>query len=97
MKSIYVVCYDISNDRVRTKIEKVLSGYGMRVQFSVFECILTAMEKEELVRELKKIFNNPKVNVVVDSICIYRICEACKAKTERIGANNSLREDYVIV
>lgn len=35
---MYVISYDISNDKIRTKIAKELENYGRRVQFSVFEC-----------------------------------------------------------
>ena len=37
---MYLVCYDITSDRVRNKIVKTLEGYGRRVQYSVFECDL---------------------------------------------------------
>jgi len=36
-----LVTYDIENDRRRTKIHKVLEGYGISVQYSVFECFLS--------------------------------------------------------
>nr|WP_255372204.1 CRISPR-associated endonuclease Cas2 [Chlorobium sp. KB01] len=32
-----LVTYDIENDRRRTKIHKVLEGFGIAVQYSVFE------------------------------------------------------------
>ncbi len=32
----YLVAYDISDDRRRTRIAKCLEGYGDRVQYSVF-------------------------------------------------------------
>ena len=34
----YVVCFDISDNRVRYRVVKVLKGCGRRVQKSVFEC-----------------------------------------------------------
>lgn len=34
---LYLVCYDIVQDRRRTKVAKVLETYGTRVQKSVFE------------------------------------------------------------
>lgn len=32
-----IVCYDISDDKVRTKFSKFLEKYGVRLQMSVFE------------------------------------------------------------
>ena len=36
----YVVTYDIADDRRREDVATLLSGYGPRVQLSVFECDL---------------------------------------------------------
>ncbi|MEX0269390.1 CRISPR-associated endonuclease Cas2, partial [Leptolyngbyaceae cyanobacterium UHCC 1019] len=36
-----VISYDISEDKRRTKIHKILKSYGQWMQFSVFECDLT--------------------------------------------------------
>jgi CRISPR-associated endonuclease Cas2 len=37
----YLVCYDVVLDRRRNKVAHILEGYGLRVQKSVFECVLT--------------------------------------------------------
>ncbi|XHX79484.1 MAG: CRISPR-associated endonuclease Cas2 [Stenomitos frigidus ULC029] len=37
----YLICYDITNDRRRDRVSRLLEGYGLRVQKSVFECVLT--------------------------------------------------------
>jgi CRISPR-associated protein Cas2 len=34
--SRYVVAYDVSDDRERVKVDKVLAGYGFRAQRSVY-------------------------------------------------------------
>ena len=39
--TLYIVAYDIANDRRRGKIHKILCGYGAWTQFSLFECYLT--------------------------------------------------------
>ncbi|MBR8835369.1 MAG: CRISPR-associated endonuclease Cas2 [Stigonema ocellatum SAG 48.90 = DSM 106950] len=38
---LYVVAYDVPCDKRRKKISDLLEGYGQRVQYSVFECLLT--------------------------------------------------------
>lgn len=35
-----LVLYDISDDRRRDRVAKVLRSVGVRLQFSVFECVL---------------------------------------------------------
>jgi len=75
-----VVTYDISEDRRRTKIHKVLSSYGQWMQFSVFECKLSATEYTKLRNRLDKL-----IKLEEDSIRFYFLCECCQKKVERIG------------
>ncbi len=37
----YLICYDIVHDRRRDRVSRLLEGYGVRIQKSVFECVLT--------------------------------------------------------
>lgn len=37
----YVIAYDIPDDKRRTKVHKLLSGFGKWTQYSLFECFLT--------------------------------------------------------
>lgn len=49
----YVVAYDITLDARREKVSELLSGYGPRVQLSVFEVELaSAVERERLLLRL---------------------------------------------
>jgi CRISPR-associated protein Cas2 len=36
----FVIAYDIEQDRRRNKVMSALKDYGLRVQYSVFECDL---------------------------------------------------------
>jgi len=53
--SDYVLVYDITSDRERRKVDKVLRSYGFRVQKSVFECRMTKRSKDELLEKLRKL------------------------------------------
>lgn len=48
-----VVAYDIPCDKRRNKVSNLLKGYGQRVQYSVFECVLSQAKYDELRRRLK--------------------------------------------
>jgi len=63
---LYVVAYDIPCDQRRRKVANLLEGYGQRVQFSVFECVLTAAKYEELSRRLGK-----RIKLSEDSVRFY--------------------------
>ncbi len=39
-----VIAYDIAEDRRRTQVSTLLEDYGVRVNYSVFECELSAAE-----------------------------------------------------
>ncbi|MEM8809968.1 MAG: CRISPR-associated endonuclease Cas2 [Cyanobacteria bacterium P01_G01_bin.38] len=54
----YLICYDVVKDRRRNKVAHLLEGYGLRVQKSVFECMLTEKQHEMLVRKLNKYLNS---------------------------------------
>lgn len=59
----YLVAYDIPDDKRRKKIADILEGYGSRVQYSVFECVLTAKQYRELKARLKKVFKPEEDNI----------------------------------
>jgi CRISPR-associated protein Cas2 len=50
----YLVTYDIVLDRRRNRVAHLLEGYGMRVQKSVFECVLTPDQRAMLQRKLSR-------------------------------------------
>ncbi|MCX5982877.1 MAG: CRISPR-associated endonuclease Cas2 [Nostocales cyanobacterium LacPavin_0920_SED1_MAG_38_18] len=50
----YVIVYDITCDKRRKKVSDLLEGYGQRVQYSVFECILSQTKYSELQKRLRK-------------------------------------------
>lgn len=84
-----VVTYDISEDKRRTKIHKVLKSYGQWMQFSVFECVVTKTEYARLRNRLSGL-----IEPEVDSIRFYFLCECCQGKVERIGGE-TVRDDTV--
>jgi CRISPR-associated protein Cas2 len=53
----YLICYDVVNNTRRNRIANLLKGYGLRVQKSVFECMLNdeqlQMVKRKIARYLK--------------------------------------------
>jgi CRISPR-associated protein Cas2 len=52
MRTSYLVCYDICDEKRLRKVFKIMRGYGDHLQFSVFECQLTAMDLARLRAQL---------------------------------------------
>lgn len=50
----YLICYDVVLDRRRNKVAHLLEGYGMRVQKSVFECVLSPDQRDMLQKKLQR-------------------------------------------
>jgi CRISPR-associated protein Cas2 len=57
MRTTYLVCYDISNDKRLRKVFKTCRNYGDHLQYSIFECDLNETELVNLERELGEIIN----------------------------------------
>lgn len=59
----YLVVYDITDDKRRKKIADILEGYGVRVQYSVFECVLNVKQYRDLTKRLKRVFKQEEDNL----------------------------------
>ncbi len=60
---LYVVAYDVPCDKRRKKVSDLLEGYGQRVQYSVFECVLSEAKYTELRKRLKRRIKLPEDSV----------------------------------
>ncbi len=76
----YVIAYDIPDDRRRTKIHKLLQGFGSWTQYSLFECFLT---KKELVLLRSKLAEH--LIAQQDSVRFYPMCANCLERVETVG------------
>lgn len=94
---IYVISYDISSDRLRTKVAKLLEGYGVRVQYSVFECRITVNRFNYLYKQIVNLTGKKEETCVR----IYSLCENCEQKIVTIGKPlgelASLDTDVVVI
>jgi CRISPR-associated protein Cas2 len=80
-----LVAYDVSTDtaagrRRLRRVAKVCEGHGQRVQKSVFECILNAVEMEQLRHRLRR-----EIDLDEDSLRIYRLREPRDRYLQVIG------------
>ncbi len=80
-RSFYVAAYDIPSDRRRTKIHKILCGFGQWTQYSVFELFLSDKEMVALQNKLEKVLD-PKE----DSLRLYPLCAACIKDVQTVGS-----------
>ncbi len=91
-RTLYVVAYDIPDDRRRTKVHKVLSGFGRWTQYSLFECHLSDKEMVALRGKLQGLLKADE-----DSVRFYYICAACLAKVETVGSEKPAEETVFLL
>jgi CRISPR-associated protein Cas2 len=76
----YVITYDIPCNKRRKKLSDLLEGYGTRVQYSVFECVLTKAKFDELRQRLHKKFKDGE-----DSVRFYPLSQHTLPQVEVWG------------
>jgi len=77
---------------MRTKLAKRLLNFGTRVQYSVFECEVNKKQLRELKTQIME-FVDPEV----DSLRIYKLCDACVQLIESHGTKEGRQEDDAVV
>ena len=76
----YVIAYDISDDRRRTKVHEILLGFGTWTQYSLFECFL---KRRDLILLQAKL--NEHLDATQDSVRFYPLCANDVEKVQTIG------------
>ncbi|WP_165818549.1 CRISPR-associated endonuclease Cas2 [Frankia canadensis] len=89
-----MICYDITDDARREDVAALLSGYGPRVQLSVFECEVPGADG---ARELRAALRQ-RIDPLVDQVRIYPMTQATFSERYLLGARTvEERADYWIV
>lgn len=57
MRSRYLICYDIADERRLTRVYRYLKDRGVHVQYSVFLCSLTWPELDSLKADLAELID----------------------------------------
>lgn len=57
MRSVFLVCYDVADDKRLRRTYKTMCGYGHPVQYSIFRCELSPTERQLLKESLWSILN----------------------------------------
>jgi CRISPR-associated protein Cas2 len=90
--TFYLIAYDIPVDKRRTKVHKILSGFGHWTQYSLFECHLTDKQYVQLRQRLEV-----HIQEQSDSVRFYALCSTCMRKVETIGGHKPNDPDLFLV
>lgn len=88
----FLISYDIADDKRLPKVAKLMERYGRRVQYSVFECLLSTSQLEELQGKLRRL-----IDVTRDSVRFYRLCEDCCRDITIIGNGEVTHDDEFFI
>ncbi len=91
---LYLVCYDIRDQKRWRKAYKLMQGHGERIQYSIFRCLLTQRTREKLRWELEKVLAKE------DNLLLIRLSHQCVASIPTYNRPNTwlyLDEPYKIV
>jgi CRISPR-associated protein Cas2 len=64
----YIITYDISDPKRLRGVARTLEGYGARLQFSVFECMLDSMKLSKAKAALDSIIDASEDQVLIISL-----------------------------
>ncbi len=64
-RNLFLVMYDVRDDRRLRAVFKVVEGFGDHLQYSVFRCDLSAREHAELVAKLTDAIDHTEDQVLL--------------------------------
>lgn len=92
-----LITYDVNTEtkegktRLR-KVAKTCVNYGIRVQNSVFECMVDSVKMLEIKSKLTQLIDKDK-----DSLRFYYLGDNYDKKVEHLGAKETIRVDVPLI
>lgn len=68
MRNVYLVCYDVCDDKRLRKVYKTMRGFGDHLQLSVFRCELSPRERVEMLAALNPLIDHDQDQVLIVDI-----------------------------
>lgn len=91
---IYIVAYDISDQKRWRGVFRLMKGYGSWLQLSVFQCRLTARRRAELAMRLEQIIHHVEDHVI---LLDFGPAEQVAPRVESLGKSYAAPERRAIV
>ncbi len=92
----YLIVYDLPDSKAankrRTRLHKMLCGYGKWTQYSLFECFLSAVQFAKLQTQIEKLIKPDE-----DSVRIYVLDSGAVRRTIAYGSEKPRREDAIVL
>ena len=77
---LVIVSYDVTDNKRRARLHKLLKGFGVAVQHSVFACDIRSG-----AYDLLRVKAAREIEPSDDSVHFYPLCSPCRAAAQRYG------------
>lgn len=95
-KLFYLIIYDLPDtkpaNKRRTRLHKLLSGYGTWTQYSVFECFLNSVQFIKLQQQIERLINSQE-----DSVRVYVLDVSALKRTITYGSEHPRQVETIII
>ncbi len=89
MRTRFLLCYDVRDDRRLRKAARVAEAFGYRLQYSVFLCDLNDVGRVRFERDLRSV-----LDLAVDSVMFVDLGPADTASARRFRWLGSRKDTY---
>lgn len=86
-KVLYIIVYDVVSDRRRSRISQILEKYGLRVNYSVFECMFTDAQLLSVQQKIGKLMVPQEDTVIYYPCCVNCFTKILYQPCRRIAGN----------
>lgn len=88
----YLVCYDIAENKIRSRVAKILEKIGRRLQYSVFYVDITEKECQGLRQNLMEATEGGEKSLLL----IVPLCASCYGRAWIQGTPLEKEESYIV-
>lgn len=65
MRRCFLVCYDIRDPKRLRQVHKICKGFGESWQYSIFFCVIKAIDRVRLQTELETVMNMKEDQILI--------------------------------
>lgn len=93
-KTMFIISYDFSSDKIRTQFSKFIRKFGRKIQYSVYEIRNSQRVLQNILSEIELVYK--KKFEGSDSVLVFQICEGDKGKIKRYGYAENEEKEVII-
>lgn len=91
-QSYYLVLYDVSDDKRRRLLFKMLKSFGASYQYSVFEARLDDRQLVRLEAKIKEFISKSE-----DRVAVLKLCNSCRKDASLMGTQATTICQHVLI